>query len=344
MQAMPIGLACHLNASPERYRVKMTNALQRVRWRQGLAFCAAAVLVHYLAAGWVGAGMGGPAPARTPDAPVRVRLRAPPAPAQAALPVAPAAPAAEAGAAVPARQVQSDHNGAARPRRRAVAAQGKADAPPSAQLVFDVARSAGDVRASGEALLDWTRDGQSYRLRYQATLTEPAGGALLELASEGSIGPAGIAPRTMTERRRGRARTATHFDGQGNITFSASEHAVPMAPGAQDRATWPLQLAAIARAGPGQLAGGVSMLVGEDKDAGVYRFVMLGQEQIETGIGTLATWRLARLAQGGSYHARLDIWLAPGHAWYPVQLRSTEANGTVTTQTIRKIVVKEAGN
>ncbi len=213
----------------------------------------------------------------------------------------------------------------------------RASLPPGAELTLDVAR----VDSQGaswrdEAVLEWVRAGAAYRLRYS--------GAQVDMTSEGRVGKAGIIPRTMTEKRRNRARTATHFDEQGDITFSAAQGAVPMQGGAQDRATLPMQLSAIARADAGQLAAGVAILVGAEKSASVYRFVVQGKEDIETGLGTLATWRLARVVQPGSYDARLEIWLAPGHEWYPVQLRSTEANGTVTTQTIRRIVSTNAGN
>lgn len=196
---------------------------------------------------------------------------------------------------------------------------------------------------SGEAVLDWRHDGNAYRLRHVAAITAPAPELLVEMGSTGRIGKAGIIPRTLTQQRRQRARTATHFDERANITFSASQRAVPMQAGAQDKASWPMQLAAIARAGKGQLGAGVALQVGDERDAGTYRFVVLGQEAIDTGMGTLATWRLARLAQPGTYNARLDIWLAPEQQWYPVQLRSTEVNGTVTTQTIREIVATEVG-
>ena len=209
--------------------------------------------------------------------------------------------------------------------------------PPAAELTFDVGRiDAQGGSWNGQALLAWSRDGSAYRLHYQ--------GELAEMDSEGRLGAAGIIPRTMSEKRGNRARTATHFDERGNITFSATQAAVPMQSGAQDRATLPLQLAAIARADPAQLAAGVAILVGAEKDASQYRFVVQGQEEIDTAMGKLASWRLTRVIAPGSYHAGMDIWLAPDLEWYPVQLRSTEANGTVTTQTIRKIVVKDAGN
>jgi hypothetical protein len=144
----------------------------------------------------------------------------------------------------------------------------------------------------------------------------------------------------MTEKRRGRALTATHFNRTDDtITFSASQNKYPLVAGAQDKASVPLQLAAIARADPNQLKGGVDMQVGEDRDASVFHFVMLGQEDIDTKLGKLQAWHLSRPPKPGSYNSRLDIWLAPERGWYPVQIRNTEASGAVTTQTVTKILM-----
>ena len=336
---MQAGLSCHLNPWLGRYSNNMTKPLQLVRRGRVAGCCAAALLVHYLAASWVGAGwvdasVGAPsAPTHKPaSAPVFAELLAP----EPAL-----AEPTEASAAVPERQVQSVNTAQPVQPRREAKARYLTDVPPAVELTFSVVRAGAEGgAASGEAVLNWERDGAVYRLQYVA---EVATGFGAQMSSEGRIGKAGIIPRTMTDKRRGRARTATHFNERGDITFSATQRVVPMLAGAQDKATWPLQLAGIARGASVQLEAGVELQVGEDKDASVYRFILAGQEEIVTGMGTVATWRLARLAAPGSYNARLDIWLAPGHEWYPVQLRSTEANGTVTTQTIRKIVVKDAG-
>lgn len=217
--------------------------------------------------------------------------------------------------------------------------------PPPAELQLDVERvDAKGAHWSGRAVMDWSRDGDAYRMTMVATIRMIVTINLVELASEGAIGEHGIVPRTLSEKRRSKAQTATHFDAQqGRISFSASAASYPMAPGTQDKATFPMQLAGIARADPAQLGTEIEMLVGEDKDASLFKFVVQGQEEIDTPLGRMLTWRITRPPRPGSYTSRLDLWLAPGYEWYPVQMRSTEANGAVTTQTIRKIVVKQAG-
>jgi hypothetical protein len=330
---MPVHAMWMRMSSETHYRtltVKMTRALPGAR--RLIVPMAASLLLHILVLDW---GRGDESVIPAPVSRVAlVQLRpAPPAQAKTAATPEAAPQRARANATTSERQVQS---GKARPRYQA-------SLPGPVQLKFDLLRLGANGAASGIAELVWQRDGDSYRLQHVASIHAPLAERLSEMSSAGHIGTAGIVPRTMTERRRNRSRTATHFDAQAGITFSASQRAVAMAAGAQDKASWPMQLAGIARAGTQQLAGGVELLVGEDKDASVYRFVVLGQEMIETGIGTLATWHLARLAQPGTYNARLDVWLAPEHEWYPVQLRTTEANGTMTTQTIREIVFTEVG-
>jgi hypothetical protein len=98
------------------------------------------------------------------------------------------------------------------------------------------------------------------------------------------------------------------------------------------------QLAGIGRADVNQFGKPMDILVGEDRNAQVYSFVLVGEDELETRMGKLITWHLARPPKPGSYSARLDIWLAPSLDWYPVQIRNTEGNGAVTTQTVTRII------
>jgi hypothetical protein len=220
------------------------------------------------------------------------------------------------------------------------------DMPPSADIVLDVARVDADgTRWSGEALLSWQLGQDAYRIKVEAGIRVVfARVNLVVLTSEGRLGAAGFAPVKMTEKRRGRSLTATHFDWEGNkISFSASQATYPLAPGAQDKASIPLQLAAIARGDPKQLGGDIDILVGEDRDASVFRFQVVGEEAIATRLGRLQTLHLTRPPKPGSYKSRLDIWLAPAYGWLPVQIRNTEASGAVTTQTVNNIVSHRPG-
>jgi hypothetical protein len=223
----------------------------------------------------------------------------------------------------------------------------KVDLPPSADITLDVTRTdANGAHWSGDALLSWTLTPASYRIRVEAGITVVfAHVNLVTLTSEGTVGEEGFMPALMTEKRRGRSLTATHFNrSNGRLSFSASEANYPLVWGAQDKASVPLQLAAIARGDPKQLSGNIDILVGEDRDASVFSFVVVGQEQIDTHLGRIATWHLTRPPKPGSYSSRLDLWLAPDRGWYPVQIRNVEANGAVTTQTVNNIVLKDSGS
>ncbi|NHZ82555.1 DUF3108 domain-containing protein [Massilia sp. CCM 8695] len=220
----------------------------------------------------------------------------------------------------------------------------KVSLPPSAELNFDVARTDRDGGTwSGLSTIAWKQAGGAYKLSMEASVSLLVARVnLVLLNSEGTVGADGIVPRLSTEKRRGKTQTATHFGGpDGKITFSASERSYPMLAGTQDKASFLIQLAAIGRADSAQLASGVELFVGEEKDANPFGFVLVAKEDIDTRMGRMATWHVARPPRPGAYNSRLDIWLAPAHNWYPVQIRNTESNGSVTTQTIRKILITD---
>jgi hypothetical protein len=252
----------------------------------------------------------------------------------------------QASAQGTAAQAQTD--AAAKPPPAAPEARRyKVDMPPSADITLDVARTdANGTKWSGDELLSWRVTPSSYRIRIEAGIRVVfAQVNLLTLTSEGTVGDEGFVPTLMTEKRRGRAMTATHFNRpDGTLTFSASAAKYPLVPGAQDKASVPLQLAAIARGDPKQLSGNIDILVGEDRDASVFTFTVAGQEQIDTPLGRIATWHFVRPPKPGSYNSRLELWLAPGYGWYPVQIRNVESSGAVTTQTVNNIVIQQAGS
>jgi hypothetical protein len=216
--------------------------------------------------------------------------------------------------------------------------------PPSASYLLDVMRTepkvANPYYGSGQIL--WSHDDKSYSMQLEVDVDFLfAKIRLYSVDSEGTIGDSGVRPVKMTESRRGRSATATHFNyDAGTISFSASTTTIPMQEGAQDRATVLMQLASIGNADPQQFQDGrqLSIQVAEDKDAAQFQFIVLKQETIDTRLGHIHTWHIVRPPRPGVYSSRLDIWVAPELNWLPVQIRNTEVNGAVTTQTIRKIV------
>ncbi|TNC73660.1 DUF3108 domain-containing protein [Janthinobacterium lividum] len=221
----------------------------------------------------------------------------------------------------------------------------KTNAPASAQFDLHVDRRDADgTKWQGVAAMAWDNRGDTYQLKLEVGLSMLITRInLLVLTSEGLIDDGSIVPVTATEKRKGRAQTATHFNRDAKaITFSATTATVPWQEGTQDKATVPFQLAAIGRADVNQLAGNIDILVGEEKEATVFRFQLVGEEELETKMGRLVTWHLRRPPKPGTYSSQLDIWLAPSMQWYPVQIRNTEANGALTTQTVTQIRVNDA--
>jgi hypothetical protein len=356
----------------------MTIASFISRRRRVLLLCAATLLLHYLMIGWVGARIGLPAAEQPPpaaSAPIVAQLRpAPPverspAPAPAPVPKRKAAPVRERPALVGASTALAEklaETVVPLPPPEALAEAGAADlvpdvqsaqpapppglrvdVPPASTLALDVARTDADGATwSGEGVISWTNAGGAYAMQVEAGISVIVTRVnLIVTRSEGRVGEHGFEPALATEKRRGRAQTAIHFNREeGNITFSASQAKVPLAIGAQDTATLPLQLAAIARADAAQFDGEVDILVGETRGAAVFRFNAVGREEIDTKMGKLQALHLARPPRPGSYNSRLDVWLAPAHGWYPVRIRNTEASGAVTTYTVNKIVFTGTGS
>jgi hypothetical protein len=216
----------------------------------------------------------------------------------------------------------------------------KVNLPPSATFDMTVDRVDADgTKWTGSATMTWHTDGSRYKASVEAGVSVLITRInLLVLRSEGEIDDYGIAPLTVTEKRARRAETATHFNrADGTITFSASERSYPLLVGAQDKATVPFQLGGIGRADVNQFASDIDIQVGEEKEATIFRFQLIGEEEIDTRTGKVVTWHLSRPPKPGSYSSRLDIWLAPGLNWYPIQIRNTEASGALTTQTVSNI-------
>jgi hypothetical protein len=183
--------------------------------------------------------------------------------------------------------------------------------PPSGTLAYEVQKSEGGApaQAAGEALIEWRRDLQSYSLRYEG-VPESAlpglSGATLE--SRGVFGDNGLLPEG--------------GDNGGGMVV-------------QDRTSLLIQLAAIGTADPDQIDGIVAIDVGVAEQQQTLMFEVVGEVQLETALGTIATRRLVQLVRPGQ--ARLEVWLAPRQHWMPVRLRTTWPDGTIVTHTVRRI-------
>lgn len=345
----------------------MKIAAHLARHRRLLALCGLSLLLHLLALAWIGPRLvvaqrdaaGGtialrladaapPVPAQPQTAaapalpPVPATRRAPAAPPEGAAPppspaLPPLRPLLPAPSAPPAAGMPASASASASAAPAGAAPQGMPGRylvrmPPSARLLYSVSRTRpGRPPASeGEAQIVWEAEDGRYQLRVEGVL------GLLE--SEGGGDDAGIAPLLASEHQDDGSDRIVRFDrANGRIAFEDATSA-PLHQGSQDRASVLVQLAGIGLAQPEQMQDTIEIVVGAPDGAGVARFQVLGSEQLATGAGTLATVRLAELAQpAGARRARLELWLAPAHDWMPVQLRVTAPDGSVATQVLTRI-------
>jgi hypothetical protein len=193
--------------------------------------------------------------------------------------------------------------------------------PPPATLRFTLLRGA----QSGLAELHWQHDGQRYEARFAAAFD---GGARWQWLSRGGFDAAGVAPERFVSQGRRTAAAVNFQRDAGKITFSGPTLEHPLEPGAQDRLTWMLQLAAIAQARAPRAGERIAMQVaGPRGDAEAWRFEVLGDDVLDTAAGPIQVLRLRREAQH-RHDTRIEVWLDPARHHLPVRaLLSNEDDG-----------------
>jgi hypothetical protein len=331
----------------------MKIAVHLARHRRLVALGGLSLLLHLLAFAWIDA-LVAPPPPRI-GAPIALRLVPKQAPAQktvaaqsaqaqpqAALSSTLAHASRQARPALPPMQPLLPAPGAADAAAptRAVAVPGTAllqmpgryrvRPPPSSRLSYTVTRSVpGQPAVAGEtAQLAWEYWGSAYRLRLD--------GVLGRLESEGGEDDAGIAPSQAREAGAGGGAGLTRFNReQGRIEHGALAASEPLHLGSQDRASVLMQLAGIGLAEPDQVQDTIDIVVAGAGGARIARWQVVGKEELATPAGLLATVRLALLAPADE--ARLEVWLAPERSWLPVQLRVTQADGSVANQVVTQM-------
>jgi len=187
---------------------------------------------------------------------------------------------------------------------------------PAATLRFSVRRGTG----LGTAELVWRRQAEDYSLSLVAS---GADGWQLAMASAGAFDAAGLAPHRFTERRARRSTLATNFRrASGEVSFSASPRLVLLREGEQDRLSWLIQLGAIAAADPAFAVEGASIalpVAGLRGESEVWRFDVIGVENVSTSSAIIEALRLHRTGPGG-FEPEVDVWLDPARHHLPVRV------------------------
>jgi hypothetical protein len=215
------------------------------------------------------------------------------------------------------------------------------DLPPSADLSYKIDARKKGISLGGDALVSWRAGNGSYAINSVARASFL--GKILDNRTEGAIDAFGLAPTQFHEKRfRKDATTATFDRAAKSITFNDGKLSYPLLGGEQDRASVQWQLAAIARAAPDKFVPGSEwkFFVAGRRDAEVWTFKVLARENINTGMGPMAALHLVKVPAPDSSAQHIDLWLAPGHEWYPVKLRFSEEDGEFVQQTVDKITKK----
>jgi hypothetical protein len=244
--------------------------------------------------------------------------------AEPAPPVAP--PAAQRPAAVvrppaPARPATAVTLAASPPEPAASSAEDRiplyrTQLPPAVTLRYEMQRGA--FRGNGE--LQWRPGVDGYELGLEGRV---AGLSVITQRSRGGFDEAGIAPLRFTDRRIRRPLAAANFQREaGKITFSGPQTEYPLHAGAQDRLSWMIQLGAIVAAEPGLGVPGAKVVLfvsGAHGDAGVWSFLSLGPEAVESRAGSVAAIRFRREPRG-PYDTTVEVWLDPRRHHLPVRV------------------------
>ncbi|MBA4260915.1 MAG: DUF3108 domain-containing protein [Comamonadaceae bacterium] len=210
-----------------------------------------------------------------------------------------------------------------------------ASPPGAADLLYEVSGHAKGLRYSAEAHLRWQPNGTRYsaELEISAFLV----GRRVQTSS-GHLNAQGLVPERFGDRRRGTEK-ATHFDHAGQrIRYSSNAPDTPLEPGAQDRLSVFLQLAALFQAQPdGYPAGQMLRLqVAGTGDAQTWSFQVGPPETLALPAGSVTARRLTRPPRR-EFDSTVDIWLAPALQHLPVRIRITEHNGDMADQQLRQL-------
>ncbi len=212
---------------------------------------------------------------------------------------------------------------------------------PSADLHYTIKARQKGIALTGESVVSWRNGDHKYSVSNDSRAAML--GKILENRSEGAVDSFGLAPAQFVEKRfRKDATTATFDRAAKTLSFNSGTETYPLKGGEQDRSSVQWQLVALARAQPGKFTPGSEwrFFVAGRRDAENWVFKVVKREQVNTGLGQIEAVHLVKAPPPDSKEQNVDLWLAPGHEWYPVQLRFSDEDGEFVEQTLDKIVKK----
>ncbi len=202
------------------------------------------------------------------------------------------------------------------------------------QVLYEVSGKAKGFPYFARSNLLWQHDGQRYQLRFEVGL--PLLGSRTQ-TSVGALNAQGLAPQRFGDKNK--TELAAHFErDKGWVTFSANTPASPLLPGAQDRLSLFMQLAAQLAGAPQRYPAGtvIDLPTVSAREAEIWSFVVDGEERISLPLGDVQALHLRRLPRR-EYDQRIDLWFAPSLAYLPVRIRLQQANGDEIDQRAKSI-------
>lgn len=214
--------------------------------------------------------------------------------------------------------------------------------PGKATLDYDMLLGADGVRV-GKTRYIWQTSDNRYSL---TGITEGTGlvalvqpGKLVQI-SQGHITASGLAPDDYWIQR-GKPTpdktTAAHFNyGLKIVTIGkmAAATSVPLLENAQDVLSVTFQLAQIV-----PFDGEKLLYVTAGKGLKPYRVHVVGEEMLDTALGTLRTLHVSRVQEGEE--DPIDVWLASDYNYLPVKVRVKHSKYGIVEQVIRAMTVAQ---
>ena len=212
--------------------------------------------------------------------------------------------------------------------------------PLQAQISFTLYKGSGGLSV-GKVVHNWRVRDQAYIL---TSITEATGifsfvksGKLVQ-TSQGKLGARGLEPVAYTIQR-GQTDSTTEtaqFDRTTHmllINSGDNKRNVPLPEQAQDLLSFIYQLAVTA-----PQSGVVRMNITNARKLDQYDYQVIGEEILETPLGTLKTLRLSKVRTPNE--DGVDIWLGVDYHYLPVKVKLTDKHGDSVEQVANQITLQ----
>ena len=225
-------------------------------------------------------------------------------------------------------------------------------APQSARLKLEVRLRYRSIGPNLAGELNWQRSAEEYQLKLE-TLPEPEMRSDFRILrqSQGRLLVGGLAPVRYTEQRGKKAEVATNFQytnpaapaTEPYISFSRVTDRLPLAPGVQDELSILMQIGVLLRGHPewvSQPGNTFEIPVTSTRDAQNYQFTFIGEEMLESRLGTRRCWHVRSQPLADRYATQIEVWIAPEEDFLPMKIRLSSGEG-ISIETLTQEIVRQ---